>query len=128
VRDNQAHSCNDKTIADHTKGKSAFVVDMYEYFIEQLRTMGDFQLNATKSHIALSGKVRFGHIHRLGKDFVDIVFYFDKPYSDNLCFHKIANVPGSTQHNHYFRMCSEEDVNEEVKMYMKKALDAGNKK
>src|ERR1043165_3598357 len=119
LRDNQSHSCNDKTIGDFVKGKSAVTVDLYEYFIEQLRGFGDFQLNATKSAIALSGKVRFGHIHRLGKDYVDIVFYFNKACNDNLCFYKIANVPGSDQHNHYFRMCSMEDLNEEVMGYMK---------
>ena len=66
--------------------------------------------------------MRLGDIRRLGKDFVDICFYFDRAYEDNLCFYKIANVPGSDQHNHYFRMYNIEDLNEEVLMYMKKAL------
>lgn len=128
VRDNQSHSCNDKTIADFVKGKSAVTIDLYEYFIEELRCLGDFQLYATKSAIALSGKVRFGHVHRLGKDYVDIVLYFDKAYNDNLCFHKIANVPGSDQHNHYFRMYSKDDLNDEVLGYMKMALDKGHRR
>jgi hypothetical protein len=61
----------------------------------------------------------------LGKDFVDVTFPFKKPYRDNLCFHKIAQVPGQQQFNHHFRMYSKEDVNEEVIGFMKLAYEEG---
>lgn len=127
VRDNQSHSCNDKTLADHMKEKSELTISLYDDFIRKLSALGEIQIRPTKSAIALSVDVRLGHIHRLGKDFVDIVFYFDKAYDDNLCFYKIANVPGSTQHNHYFRMMNEEDINEEVLKYMKMAVKAATR-
>ena len=122
TRDHQAHSCNDKSIADFLKGKSENVIAMYDHFVRELSALGDVQIRATKTAIALSADVRLGDIRRIGKDFVDICFYFDRAYEDNLCFYKIANVPGSDQHNHYFRMYNIEDLNEEVLMYMKKAL------
>lgn len=128
VRDNQSHSCNDKTLSDYLQGKSELTISLYDHFIRELSALGDIQIRPTKSAIALSVDVRLGHIHRLGKNFVDVVFYFDKPYEDNLCFYKIANVPGSTQNNHYFRMMNEEDINEEVVKYMKMAVKAATRK
>lgn len=127
IKDNQSHSCNDKSLADHLKGKSEAVIALYDHFVRELSAIADVQIRATKSAIALSADVRLGHIHRLGKDYVDIVLYFNKAYDDNLCFHKIANVPGSDQHNHYFRMCSTDDLNEEVLSYMKKAVKAAQR-
>jgi hypothetical protein len=56
-----------------------------------------------------------------------VVFAFEQCYSDNLCFQKIAQVPGDAkQFNHHFRMHRKEDVNEEVKRFMKLALTMGS--
>jgi len=75
--------------------------------------------------IATSRK-RIAYITQLGKNFVHVVFYFDQPYSDNLCFQKIAEVPGTAkQFNHHFRMFEKDDVNQEVKKFMKLAYDLG---
>jgi hypothetical protein len=72
--------------------------------------------------IAIVGKTGCAYITRLGKDFMDVTFPFDQPYNDNLCFAKIAQVPGQKQYNHHFRMMREEDVNREVRKYMKLTL------
>jgi len=37
---------------------------------------------------------------------------------------KIAQVPGQQQFNHHFRMYAKEDVNDEVKDFMKLALES----
>ena len=64
---------------------------------------------------------RIAWITQLGKNFVHVVFPFKVQHEDNLCFQKIAQVPGdSKQFNHHFRMYQTEDVNEEVIGYMKK--------
>jgi hypothetical protein len=76
--------------------------------------------------IAVAAKTRIAYIIRLGKNFVDVVFPFDKPYPDNLCFRKIAQVPGQQQYNHHFRMQENGDVNAEVKKFMKLAYLAGS--
>jgi len=53
-----------------------------------------------------------------------VVFPFTKPYPDNLCFQKIAQVPGDKkQFNHHFRMYRVEDVNEEVVGFMRLAYN-----
>jgi hypothetical protein len=127
VKNNQSHSCNDKSLADHLKGKSVTTIELYDQLVRQLSAMADIQVRPTKSAIAFATDVRFGYIHRLGKDYVDLVLCFNRAYEDNLCFHKIANVPGSDQHNHYFRMRSAEDLNDEILMYIGKAIEASKR-
>jgi len=75
--------------------------------------------------IAVAAAKRIAWITKLGKNFIDITFPFDEPYNENLCFHKIAQVPGTQQFNHHFRMMQEDDVNDEVKHFMRLALEKG---
>ena len=123
VNTNQTHSCGDKVLADFLKGKSEHTLSLFWHFVEQYQQLGNVTIHPTKSMIAFAGRTRIAYVTRLGKDFVDIVFPFTQEYPDNLCFHKIAKVPGSQQYNHHFRMCSREDVNEEVLGFMKLAYD-----
>ena len=122
VNTNQSHSCNDKVLADFLDKKSELTISLFWHFVDAYQKMGKVTIHPTKSMIAIASDTRIAYITRLGKDFVDIVFPFNKAYADNLCFHKIAQVPGTTQFNHHFRMCRPEDVNKEVKSYMKLAL------
>ncbi|MDB5142580.1 MAG: hypothetical protein JWQ66_1293, partial [Mucilaginibacter sp.] len=43
-------------------------------------------------------------------------------YDDNLCFQKIQQVPGRNVIYHHFRMLQLEDINEEVRKFMKLAF------
>lgn len=125
---NQTHSCNDKTIEDFLKGKSALTVRLYNYFISEYKKIADINLHPAKTRIAFVANIRFGYIHRLGKNFIDIVLQFNKPYTDNYCFHKIAHVPDSNIYNHYVRLYSKEDISDEVKKFMLLAYENGIKK
>ena len=122
---NPVHSCNDKVLSDFLKGKSAHTLSLFWHFSECYQQFGVVTIHPTKSMIGFAAKTRITYVTRLGKNFVDIVFPFSKPYYDNLCFHKIAQVPGQEQFNHHFRMCSEEDINQEVLHFMKLAYQAG---
>jgi Domain of unknown function (DUF5655) len=121
VKTNQSHSCKDKTLQDFLEGKSEHTRDLFDYFIKQYKTIGDISVHPTKSMIAIAAKARIAYITQLGKNFIDVVFPFKQSYDDNLCFIKIKPVPGSDDYNHYFRMCYKEDLNEEVRKYMKLA-------
>jgi len=68
---------------------------------------------------------RICYITQVGKNFIHVIFPFDRPYPDNLCFQKIAQVPGQQQFNHHFRMYSRDDLNAEVKKFMKLAYTQG---
>jgi hypothetical protein len=121
IKTNQPHSCGDKVLADFLRGKSEHTVDLFNYFTEEFQKIGGVTVHPTKSMIAFAAKTRIAYLTRLGKDFIDITFPFTQPYNDNLCFHKIAQVPGSQQFNHRFRMYSKDDLNEEVFSFMQLA-------
>ncbi len=121
VKTNQSHSCKEKTLQDFLDGKSAQTVELFNYFIDQHKTIASISVHQTKSMIAIAARTRLAYITQLVKNFIDIVFPFKQAYVDNLCFIKIKPVPGTDDYNHYFRMCFKEDLNDEVRKYMKLA-------
>ena len=123
VKPNQSHSCNEKQLDEFLKGKPEHTIELFNHFIKEYKRIGNISVHPTKSMIAIAGKKRMVYIIRLGKNFMDVVFPFKKAYDDNLCFTKIKPVPGSDDFNHHFRMCFKDDINEEVKGYMKLALE-----
>lgn len=126
INNNQAHSCNEKTVEDFTRGKPAETLGLFYYFIDEYRKMGDFVLHPARSRIAFAARIRFGYIHRLGRNFVDVVLTFHEPHTENLCFYRIGAVPGGKIFQHYLRLTNPRDINEEVRKYMKMALEAGS--
>lgn len=108
------------------QGKPQHTIFLFWHFINAYKQLGDVTVHPTKTMIGIATTKRIAWVIKLGKNFVDIVFPFTERYNDNLCFHKIAQVPGSQQFNHHFRMCSIEDINDEVKSFMKLALDKSN--
>ena len=118
----QVHSCNDKELQDFLKGKTEHTISLFWHLINAFNDIAAIGIHPTKTMIAIASTKRIAWITRLGKDFVDISFPFKQAHKDNLCFHKIAQVPGTNQFNHHFRMCSREDINEEVRKFMKMAL------
>ena len=127
VNTNQLHSCRDTVLSDFLKGKTEHTLELFWHFVQCYKDIGKVSIHTTKSMIAFASTTRIAYVIKLGKNFVDIVFLFTKPYNDNLCFHRIAQVPGSNQFNHHFRMLNTEDVNEEVQHFMKLAFDEGTR-
>lgn len=125
VKTNQMHSCGDKVLADFLNGKSDHTVSLFWHFADSYLQLGKITIHPTKSMIAFAARTRIAFVIQVGRNFIDVVFPFEKPYSDNLCFRKIAQVPGSQQYNHHMRVFSKEDINEEVKQFMKLAYDNG---
>lgn len=126
VKTNQVHSCGDKVLSDYLDKKSALTVSLFWHFVHTYQEIGQVTIHPTKSMIAVAAKTRIAYVGQLGKDFVDIVFPFEKAYADNLCFRKIAQLPGKSLFNHHFRMQHRDDINAEVKGYMKLAYKLGS--
>jgi hypothetical protein len=120
LRTNQAHSCLDKTEADFLRGKTEKVLSLYQHFLDQYRTIGDFRIHPSKSMLSLAKNTRFCMVYKLGRNFMDVYIPLSKVYADTLCFHKIGHV-GEKQTNHWLRIYEPEDVNEEVMFYMRMA-------
>ncbi|RYU91971.1 hypothetical protein EWM62_00580 [Mucilaginibacter terrigena] len=109
-------------LSDFLIGKSDHTLVLFNHFINRFNTIGNVEVVPLKSMIGLdNGHKRIAYITQLGKNFIHVVFPFKQEYPDNLCFQKIAQVPGQQQFNHHFRMLNVEDVNEEVISFMKLA-------
>jgi hypothetical protein len=116
-----------KTLQDFLEGTSEVTIDLFHHFIDQFKKIGDVELLPAKTMIGIATPhKRIAYITQLGKNFVHIVFMFDKAYEENLCFQKIAQVPGTTQFNHHFRMLAKADVNAEIRKFMKLAYETGS--
>ena len=90
----------------------------------EYKNIGDVSFIPAKTMIGIAtSRKRIGYITQLGKNFIHVVFHFDQPYHDNLCFQKIAQVPGEKQYNHHFRMMANEDINDEVRKFMRLAFE-----
>jgi hypothetical protein len=120
-------SSSDKTLNDFLQGKSANTLMVFHHFVNQFQQIGDVTLEPAKTMIGVAtARKRIAYITQLGKNFVHIVFPFENPYPDNLCFQKIAQVPGDArQYNHHLRLFNKEDVNDEVRGFMKLAFETG---
>jgi len=117
-----------KTIDDFLYGKSEHTLALFHHFIKEYQRIGKITVHPAKTMIGIATtRKRIAYITQLGKNFIHVVFPFDQPYRDNLCFQKIAQVPGDeNQHNHHLRILSEEDLNDEVKKFMKLSYQQGS--
>jgi hypothetical protein len=112
-------------LSSFLEGKSQHTIALFDHFIDRFNEVAPVTLHPAKTMIGLSnGHKRIAWITQLGKNFIHVVFPFDRPHEDNLCFTKIAQVPGDAkQFNHHFRMLQKDDVNEEVMGFMRKAWE-----
>ena len=125
VNVNQVHSCRHRNLSDFLEGKPTYTVELFDHLVEEFLAMAPIKVYPTKSMIAFGLRTNFAYVTQLGKNFIDVVFPFNEIYADNLCFSKIKTVPGTNQHNHYFRMYLKEDINDEVREYMHLAMENG---
>lgn len=94
---------------DWFRGKPPATHAVFDHFIQEYKRLGDVTVR--------SAKTRKGIAYIMPKKTcIDVVFPFKQAYPDNLCFHKIAQVPiGPPQFNSYLRLVNKVDVNKEVK-------------
>jgi hypothetical protein len=112
---------------DLLAGKSIYSVELFEYFVQAYQQVGNVTLHPAKTMIGIATqRKRIAYVTQVGKNFIHVVFPFSNRYPDNLCFQKIAQVPGQNQFNHHFRMLHTEDVNDEIKKYMRMAYEFGS--
>jgi hypothetical protein len=117
---------DDKTLSDFLRGKPPYTIALFNHFVSTFRTVGAITLHPAKTMIGVATpRKRIAYLTRLGKDFIHVVFSFPQAYPDNLCFQKIAQVPGTNQYNHHFRMLHQDDITEEVIRFMELAWKNG---
>jgi len=106
-------------------GKTEDTLALFDHFIAEFQKIGAVTIHPAKSMIGVANShKRIAYITQLGKNFIHVVFPFKERYEDNLCFQKIAQVPGDVQQNHHFRMLYQDDVNDEVRKFMRIAYES----
>ena len=116
-----------KVPEDLLQGKMPHARELFAYFIAQYQTIAPVTVHPAKTMTGIATpRKRICYITQVGKDFIHVVFPFEETYPDNLCFQKIAQVPGQQQYNHHFRMYNKEDLNDEVRKFMKLAFVKGS--
>ena len=100
---------------------------MFDHFVREYQKIGNVSVHTAKTMIGIATqRKRIAYVTQIGKNFIHIVFPFHRPYPDNLCFQKIAEVPGDDrQFNHHLRLLTEDDLNDEVRSFMKLAFEEG---
>ena len=121
--ENDPSAENDDELNRFLANKSAETLLLFNHFITEYQKLATITIHPTKTMIGLANAHRrIAWATQLGKNFVHVVFPFKQEYPDNLCFQKIAQVPGDAhQFNHHFRMYNVDDVNEEVLKFMRMA-------
>ncbi|PSR57164.1 hypothetical protein AHMF7605_03955 [Adhaeribacter arboris] len=116
-----------KTLEEFLAGKSVHTVELFHYFVQQYLLLCPIALRPAKTMIGIATpRKRIAYITQLGRNFIHVYFPFAQPYPDNLCFQKIAQVPGDDkQFNHHLRLYDKEDLNEEVREFMLLAYQLG---
>ena len=103
-------------------GKSEYALALFDHFISEFRKIGPVTVHPAKTMIGIANShKRIVYVTQLGKHFIHVVFPFKERYENNLCFQKIAQVPGDIQQNHHFRMLHKEDVSDEMREFMELA-------
>ena len=121
-------SSEDKMLDDFLKGKSEHTLALFHHFVKEYQRIGKVAILPAKTMIGVATpRNRIAYITQLGKNFIHVVFPFEQPYRNNLCFQKIAQVPSDNkQFNHHLRILAKEDINDQVKEFMKLAYTLGS--
>jgi hypothetical protein len=116
------------SIEDHLSGKSEHTRELFAHFIREFKKIGGVTVEPAKTMVGIAtSRKRVAYVTQFGRAFIHVVFPFEKAYDNNLCFQKIAQVPGDAkQFNHHFRMLSKQDINSEVKKFMELAYKQGS--
>lgn len=116
----------DNELSAFLTGKSETSIALFNHFITEYQKIAPITIHPAKTMIGISnGHKRIAWVTQFGKSFLHVVFPFKQPYNDNLCFQKIAQVPDDNkQFNHHFRMLHPEDINDEVRDFMKIAYSS----
>jgi hypothetical protein len=106
-------------------GKSEHTLALLDQFIKEYQKIAPVTVHPAKTMIGIANlHRRIAYITQLGKNFIHVVFPFKERFEDNLCFQKIAQVPGELQFNHHFRMLHKDDLNDEARKFMKMAYES----
>jgi hypothetical protein len=113
----------DPKLAEFLSRKSAYSLELFRELVSAFEEIGATEYYAAKTMVCFKRRRNFAYVIQFGKGFIDLLLPFKEPFEDNLCFRKISALPGAQDFNHHVRILAKEDINEEVRFYMRKAFD-----
>ena len=104
--------------------KSAYALMLFDHFIAELKKIGPVSIHPHKTMITIANaQKRVAYITQAGKNFIHVVFAFKQRYDNNLCFQRIQVVAGRHTVYHHLRILHQEDINDEVRKFMRIAYE-----
>ena len=104
--------------------KSTHALMLFDHFIAELQKIGPVVIYPHKTMIGIANaQKRVAYVTLAGKTFIHIVFPFKQRHDNNFCFRRIQAVPGRHTVYHHFRMLHKDDVNDEVRKFMRIAYN-----
>lgn len=123
VTRNMSHGCGDYTVDGFFEGKPAKARELYEALVRTLGEIGPFEQVPTKTRIAFMVRVRFAAVNRVRKDGLACHMWL-KRRVESPRFPKVELL-GRSDWVHYFVLRSEEELDEELRGWMREAYDVG---
>lgn len=100
--------------------KSIHALMLFDHFIAEWQTIGPVSVHPHKTMIGIANVHKpVAYITQAGKNFIHVVFPFKQRYDDNFCFQRIQEVSGRHTIYHHCRILHKEDVNDEVRKFMR---------
>lgn len=113
----------DPKLSEFLNRKSPQSRELFWHLVSAFEEIGATDFHAAKTMVCFKRRRNFAYVIQFGKGFIDLLLPFKEPFEDNLCFRKISALPGEGDYNHHVRIFTKDDLNEEVRFYMKKAFD-----
>jgi hypothetical protein len=120
---NQLHSCGPYTVADFLGGKSDAALALYHRFVESVRSCGPVFVVPAKTRVGFQVRMIFAAVNKLSDRGLDGHVIVARR-ADSPRFRKIERL-SVRSYVHHFRIKGEEEIDEEVRGWLKEAYRVG---
>jgi hypothetical protein len=120
---NQSHSCGHHTIESFLKGRNPQAVAFYNGFVSAVQECGVVHLAPAKTRIGFQVRMIFAAINRVN-DFGLEAHVVLARRLENPRFTRIESLSAGN-HVHHFRIHSLEEIDDEVRSWLREAYDVG---
>jgi hypothetical protein len=117
------HGCGEYTVDGFFEGTPTHLRELYDAWVALVEEFGPFEQVPTKSRIAFMVRVRFAGVVRLRKDGLVCGFWL-KRRIESPRFVKVEHL-GRSDWVYRFVVRSEEDLDDEVRSWIREAYDVG---
>ncbi|UCG52451.1 MAG: hypothetical protein JSW58_02560 [Candidatus Latescibacterota bacterium] len=101
------------------RGKTDYAISLYNLFVENLKSIGDFTYSPAKTRVAFQRRMRFAAINRIGRDFVNGHLILKKQRKSTKFYHIEQGVI------HHFKITRPEDIDDEFREFLREAHSVG---